>query len=66
MEKGTIKSYDKNSGGIITRLASADVNFSPENILGKDRMNLKQGDAVWFEVENVAQLHRAINIRKCL
>lgn len=66
MEKGTVKSYDKSCGmGFITRLASEDVQFYTDSIIGNDRANLKSGDLVWFEVDNVKNLHIAINIRRC-
>ena len=65
MEKGTIRSYEKNSGGMIGRLGNMDVQFLSQSVLGKDRSYLKQGDSVWFEVDNVQNVHMAINIRKC-
>ena len=67
MEKGTVKSYDKSWGmGMISRLAEGDVGFYTDNIVGRERAGLKQGDAVWFEVSNVKNLHIAINVRKVL
>lgn len=65
MEKGTVKSYDKISGtGMISRASNGDVNFYADGIIGKGRLGLSQGDAVWFEVDNVNNIHRAINVRK--
>lgn len=66
MERGIIQSYNRGSGGTISRSASADVRFNADRIVGKDRNGLKQGDAVWFEVENIQNAHSAINIRKCM
>ena len=67
MERGTVKSYDQSCGmGLISRLANADVKFYAGSILGRDRIDLKQGDPVWFEVDNIKNLHIAINIRKCM
>ena len=67
MEKGTVRAYDRNSGtGSISRLASADVRFYTDSIIGSDRIGLKPGDMVWFEVDNIKNFHTAINIRKCM
>jgi len=67
MEKGTVRSYDRESGsGTIGCGENADVRFSADRILGKDRNGLKQGDLVWFEIENIQNNHSAINIRKCI
>ncbi len=67
MEKGTINSYDQDSGGgTIGRLDGADVRFTSDKVLGRDRIGLKQGDSVWFEVENILSNHVAVNIRKCM
>lgn len=67
MERGIIKSYDQESGtGTIGCSESADVRFNAERILGKDRNSLRQGDPVWFEIENIQNNHVAINIRKCM
>ena len=67
MEKGTVLSYDKNCGmGTIARPANADVKFYANSIVGRDRAGIKQGDRVWFEVDNIKNLHVATNIRKCL
>ncbi len=67
MEKGIIRSYDRESGsGTIGCGEGADVRFAADRILGKDRNSLKQGDSVWFEIENIQSRHSAINIRKCV
>ena len=67
MERGTVKTYDKNCGmGLISRLANTDVRFYADSIIGRDTTGLKQGDSVWFEVDNIKNLHIAINIRKCM
>lgn len=65
MQKGMVKSYDKSCGmGLISRSFDVDVRFYAESIIGRDRTNLAQGDAVWFEVDNIKTLHIAINVRK--
>ena len=65
MEKGTVRSIDRSGGtGMIGRMSDVDVKFFADSILGKDRFRLKQGDIVWFEVDNVKTVHTAINIRK--
>ncbi len=65
MERGLVKSYNKGSGaGVISRSSNTDVNFSSDNVLGKHRFSLEQGDSVWFEVDTRKDLHVAINIRK--
>lgn len=65
MERGNVRSYDKNGGmGTISRPASEDVKFFADGVLGRDRNILKEGDQVWFEVENRGNIHTAINIRK--
>ena len=67
MERGTVKSYDQSCGvGMISRLADVDVRFYDNSIVGRDRDGLKQGDPVWFEVDNIKNFHIAVNIRKCL
>ena len=67
MERGTVKSYDKSSGrGSIGRLGNTDVNFSSDRVLGRDRLHIKEGDSVLFEVDNINHLHVAINIRKSM
>jgi len=66
MEKGIVRSYDKNCGmGMISRSSDVDVKFLTDSVIGRDRVNLAQGDFVWFEVENINNFHVAINIRKC-
>ena len=65
MERGIIKTYDKSCGmGMIGRASNADVRFYRESIIGRDRAGLIQGDSVWFEVDNIKNLHIAINVRK--
>ena len=65
MERGIIKSYDKGCGtGMINRTSDGEVRFYTESIIGRDRIGLKTGDSVWFEVDNIKNLHVAINIRK--
>ena len=65
MEKGTVKSFDKHCGmGMISRLSDVDVKFYSDSVVGRSRVDLKQGDAVWFEVDNIKNLHIAINVRK--
>ena len=67
MERGTVKSYDKCCGmGTIRRLASEDVKFYADSIVGRDKVGLKEGDSVWFEMDNIKNLHIAINIRKSM
>ena len=66
MEKGVVKSFDKNSGmGFISRTADKDVKFYANSVIGRSLSSLQQGDAVWFEVDCIQTLHIAINIRKC-
>jgi len=65
MEKGTVKSYDKSCGmGMIGRISDADVRFYTESVIGKSQAGLAQGDSVWFEIDNIKNLHIAINVRK--
>ena len=65
MEKGIIKSYDKNCGmGVIGRSSDKDVQFYVDSVVGRGRAGLKQGDSVWFEIDNIKNLHIAINVRK--
>ena len=65
MEMGIIKTYDKSCGmGLISPASDIDVRFYAESIIGRDRANLVQGDSVWFEVDNIKNLHIAINMRK--
>jgi cold shock CspA family protein len=65
MERGIISSYVRgSSGGTISCSGGEEVRFNASYIIGKDRNNLKQGDHVWFEVENIQNCHVAINIRK--
>lgn len=65
MQRGIVKSYDKNCGtGMISCGSEADVKFFTESVIGKSRAGLMQGDSVFFEVDNIKNLHIAINIRK--
>ena len=65
MQKGSIKSYDKEGGsGMIDRLGDSEVKFFSTNVIGRDRMSLKTGDNVWYEIDNVKNVQIAINIRK--
>ena len=65
MERGTVKSFDKNCGtGMISRLEEVDVRFYVESIIGRERAGLKQGDSVLFDVGNIKNLHIAVNVRK--
>jgi len=65
MEKGTVKSYDKSCGmGLISRSSDGDVRFYTESVTGRNYAGLAQGDSVWFEIDNIKNLHIAINIRK--
>ena len=67
MERGTIRSYDQDSGnGTIGRSESVDVRFSANSIIGSFRSDLKLGDLGWFEIENILSNHVAVNIRKCV
>lgn len=67
MEKGTIKSFDKLCGlGTISHGSEGDVKFYAESVVGGSRAGLAQGDQVWFEMENIKNLHIAINVRKCM
>ena len=66
MQKGIIKSFDKSCGmGMIGRISEADIRFYAESVVGRSRADLKRGDAVWYEVDNIKNLHIAINVRKC-
>jgi len=66
MEKGSVQFIDNNSGnGTIRRLGDVEVRFNTANIIGRDKMTLKAGDFVWFEMENINNTHVAINVRKC-
>lgn len=66
MEKGTVASLDKSCGaGMIRKLSDGEVRFQVGNIIGRDRNTLTTGDFVWFEVENIDNVHMAINVRKC-
>jgi cold shock CspA family protein len=65
IQKGIIKSFDKSCGmGMISRPPEADVRFYAESIVGRSRAGLMKGDAVWFDIGNIKNLHIAINIRK--
>lgn len=58
--------YDSHLGnGTISRPGNADVRFTADRIIGRDRTLLKMGDMVWFEIENMGSNFSAINIRKC-
>ena len=66
MEKGTVAFLDKNGGaGMIRKLADGEVRFHVGDIIGRDRNTLTAGDFVWFEMENINNVHMAINVRKC-
>jgi len=65
MEKGIVQTFDKSCGmGMISRASEGNVKFYAESIVGGSRAGLMQGDQVWFEVDNIKNLHIAINVRK--
>ena len=65
MEKGIVKSYDKICAtGMISRMSEVDVRFYTESVIGRNRAEIVPGDSVWFDIDNVKNLHIAINIRK--
>ena len=66
MEKGIIKSFDRSCGtGMIGYADETDIRFYAESVVGRSRADLKQGDAVLFEIGDVKNLYIAINVRKC-
>ena len=66
-KRGVIKLYDRVSGlGTIGCVGNPDVKFNADRIIAKDKNGLKQGDAVWFKVENTLNDHSAIDIKKCM
>jgi hypothetical protein len=50
---------------MISRVSDVDVKFYADRVVGRDRVSLRQGDAVWFEVEQINHIHVAVNVRKC-
>lgn len=67
MEKGIIQSFDKSCGiGTIKRSNEKDIRFYAESIVGGSHAGLAPGDRIWFEVDNIKNLHIAINVRKCV
>jgi len=65
MEKGIVESYDKSCGtGLISWTGNQNVRFFADSIIGKERADIKQGDSVLFEVDDIKNLHIATNIRK--
>ena len=65
MEKGTVRTYDVSCGlGTIARASETDIRFYAESVIWKGHAGLGVGDAVIFEVDNIQNLHIAINVRK--
>jgi len=65
MQRGTVIAYEFNRGfGTIAVAGSQNIDFYVNSIVGKDRVNLKKGDAVFYEMEAVrGGAPTAINVR---
>ena len=66
MERGTVKVFNNSRGyGSIKRPNDLDVDFYVNSVDDNDRISLKAGDAVLYEIETNRHRHTAIKVRKC-
>jgi cold shock CspA family protein len=66
VQKGTIKSFDKSCGmGVIVCRFEDDIMFYEESVVGRSRAGLQKGDEVCFDINNIKNLHIAVNVTKC-
>lgn len=63
--QGTIKKLtDKNFGFITQEAGAGDLFFHANNLVGADFSELREGDAVTFEIEETPKGNAAVNIKK--
>ena len=62
--QGTIKKLTDKNFGFISQEGSDDLFFHANSLEGVEFDQLKEGDAVTFEVENTPKGNAAINVKK--
>ena len=62
--EGTIKKLTDKNFGFITREGADDLFFHANNLVDVDFDQLREGDAVTFEVENTPKGNAAANVKK--
>ncbi len=62
--KGTIKKLTEKNFGFIASDGADDLFFHANNLDGIDFNQLKEGDAVTFEIEKTTKGNAAVNVKK--
>ena len=62
--QGTIKKLTDKNFGFIAREGGEDIFFHANNLEGTDFNQLREGDAVTFEVEKTPKGNAAVNVKK--
>ena len=62
--QGIIKKLTDKNFGFITQEGAEDLFFHANNLVDVDFSELREGDAVTFEVENTPKGKAAVNIKK--
>lgn len=62
--QGTIKKLTDKNFGFIAQEGAGDLFFHANNLVDVDFSELKEGDAVTFEVEQTQKGDAAVNIKK--
>ena len=62
--QGTIKKLTDKNFGFISQDGSDDLFFHANSLEGVEFDQLKEGDAVTFEVENTPKGNAAVNVKK--
>jgi len=62
--QGTIKKLTDKNFGFIDQDGSDDLFFHANNLAGVDFMDLREGDAVTFEIEKTEKGNAAVNVEK--
>ena len=62
--QGTIKKLTDKNYGFITQEGADDLFFHANSLEGVDFDQLREGDAVSFEIENTDKGNAAVNVKK--
>jgi cold shock protein len=62
--QGTIKKLTDKNFGFISQQGADDLFFHANNLDGVDFSQLREGDAVTFEVEKTPKGNAAVNVKK--
>lgn len=62
--QGTIKKLTEKNFGFITQDGGNDLFFHANNVEGTEFNQLREGDAVTFEIENTPKGNAAVKVKK--